>query len=64
VEIWFWVLGIVAVFSVVAVVIDRRRGSTGASRSDDVPGAPPSTHWAATLPGIVTDAVDGHRPHR
>ena len=61
-EIWFWVLGIFAAFSVVAVLVDRRRGSQGRSRSDDVQGTPPSTHWATKLPGVVTDAVDKHRP--
>lgn len=30
-ELWLWILGIVAVVSLVAVVVDRRRGSSSGS---------------------------------
>lgn len=55
VEIWFWALGIVAAFSVVAVVIDRRRGSTGASKAHDEPGAAPARHWLNYRGDIMND---------
>ena len=32
---WLWMLGIVAVVTVVAMVVERRRGPTGPSRSFD-----------------------------
>ncbi|WP_345207506.1 hypothetical protein [Fodinibacter luteus] len=54
-EIWFWILGIVAAFSVLAVFIDRRRGSTGASRAHDQPGAAPARHWLTYRGDIVDD---------
>ena len=34
-EIWFWILGIVAVLAVVAVVVDRRRGSSNSNGNVD-----------------------------
>ena len=37
-EIWLWIIGIAAVLIVLVMAIDRRRGSTGASRADDLPG--------------------------
>jgi len=55
VEIWFWVLGIVVAFSVLAVIIDRRRGSTGASRAHDEPGAAPARHWLNYRGDIMDD---------
>ena len=47
-EIWLWVLGIVAAFSLVAVIIDRRRGSSGASRALEERGTAPAKHWLTT----------------
>jgi hypothetical protein len=32
----WWILGFLAVFALIAVIVDRR-GSTGASRADDLP---------------------------
>ena len=46
---------IVAAFSVLAVIIDRRRGSTGASRAHDEPGAVPTRHWLNYRGEIVDD---------
>ncbi len=34
-EIWLWIIGIVAVVTVVAMVVDRRRGPSGSNRSVD-----------------------------
>ena len=36
--IWLSILGIVAVAVCAMMLVDRRRGSTGASRADDTPG--------------------------
>ena len=36
--IWLSILGVVAVAVCAMVLVDRRRGSTGASRADDMPG--------------------------
>jgi hypothetical protein len=55
VEIWLWVLGIVAAFSVAAVIIDRRRGSSGASRQLDERGAAPARHWLNYRGDIMDD---------
>ena len=30
-EIWLWILGVVAVVAVIAIVVDRRRGPTGSN---------------------------------
>ena len=35
---WFWILVVVVAVVAVAKLIDRGRGSTGASRADDLPG--------------------------
>ena len=46
-EIWLWIIGIAAVLIVVTMAIDRRRGSTGGSRADDLrgsPGKPPDNY--------------------
>ncbi|HZB67626.1 MAG TPA: hypothetical protein VE503_09440 [Ornithinibacter sp.] len=37
--IWLSILAIVAVAVCAMMLVDRRRGSTGASRGDDMPGA-------------------------
>ncbi|GAA4413572.1 hypothetical protein GCM10023168_36530 [Fodinibacter luteus] len=34
-EIWFWILGIVAVAAVIAMVVDRRRGPSNSGGSVD-----------------------------
>ena len=50
-ELWWWMLSIVAVFSVLVILIDRRRGSTGASRADDLPGGSrdrPENTWLSS----------------
>jgi hypothetical protein len=36
--IWLSILGVVAVAICAMVLVDRRRGSTGASHADDLPG--------------------------
>ena len=54
-EIWFWVLGTVIAFSVLAVIVDRRRGSTGASKALDEPGAAPAKHWLNYRGDIMDD---------
>ena len=52
VEIWLWILGVVAVVGLIVFLVDRRRGSTGTSKSDDQAGTidrPPHTDqgpWA------------------
>ena len=40
-EIWLWIIGVVAVIILAVVWVDRRRGSTGASKSDDIAGSAP-----------------------
>ena len=50
-----WVLGIVAAFSVLAVIIDHRRGSTGASRAHDEPGTAPARHWLNYRGDVMND---------
>lgn len=37
-EIWFWILGVVAVVVLIVLFVDRRRGSAGASKGDDRAG--------------------------
>ena len=37
-EIWLFILGLVALAIAAMVLVDRRRGSSGASRADDLPG--------------------------
>jgi hypothetical protein len=52
VEIWLWILGLVAVVGLIVLLVDRRRGSTGTSKADDRAGTvnrPPNTDqgpWA------------------
>jgi hypothetical protein len=55
VEIWSWVLGTVIAFSVFAVIIDRRRGSIGASKALDERGAAPAKHWLNYSADIMDD---------
>jgi hypothetical protein len=46
-EIWLWIIGILAAVTIIAMVVERRRGSTGASRAYDRPGTqgpPPSAN--------------------
>jgi hypothetical protein len=43
---WWWILAFLAAFAVIAVIINRR-GSTGASRGDDLGG----TRRADTVAG-------------
>ena len=34
-QIWLWIIGLVEVVTVVAMVVDRRRGPSGSSRKVD-----------------------------
>jgi hypothetical protein len=36
---WVWIIGFLALVVLAAKMMDRRRGSTGASRTDDLPGS-------------------------
>jgi hypothetical protein len=36
---WVWIIGFVALVVLAAKMMDRRRGSTGGSRADDLPGS-------------------------
>ena len=50
----WWIVGFVALCTAIAVVISRR-GSTGASRADDLP----SSHQPEQLHGGLPGGVDG-----
>ena len=38
---WLWIIGIVAVIVVAMLLVERRRGSTGASKATDLRGNQP-----------------------
>jgi hypothetical protein len=55
---WVWIIGFLALVVLAAKMMDRRRGSTGVSRANDLPGAsgrpgridssqagPPTNNW-------------------
>ena len=60
-EIWFWIIGILAAVTIIAMVVERRRGSTGESRAYDRPGthAPPSSKRSDTNLGGGGDGGGG-----
>jgi hypothetical protein len=53
-EIWFWILGVVAAVVLVVFFVDRSRGSTGESKADDRAGTaerPPIIDQGSIGPG-------------